>query len=232
MEKSLSTILHVHLNLNPCKISALQMLTARYCIFIDIFLFSACCPGIATVSKTIAFLTFICLLAARVNGLVYKNPMLAQANDFSFSGLHVAGSTSNSSGSRVTPVTVAQLPGLNTLGISTARIDYAPWGINPPHTHPRASEILTVLEVSLMVGFVSSNPENRLFTKVLQKGGVFVFPVGLIHFQRNVGYGNAVALAALSSQNPGAITITNAAFGSNAPIGSKVLAKAVMSHIR
>ena len=47
-----------------------------------------------------------------------------------------------------------------------------------------------------------------------------------------MGYGNAVALAALSSQNPGAITITNAVFGSNAPIASKVLAKAVMSHIR
>ena len=119
MEKSLSTILHVHLNLNPCKISALQMLTARYCIFIDIFLFSACCPGIATVSKTIAFLTFICLLAARVNGLVYKNPMLAQANDFSFSGLHVAGSTSNPSGSRVTPG-------------SATRAQHS-WHLNGPH---------------------------------------------------------------------------------------------------
>ncbi|KAJ9686437.1 hypothetical protein PVL29_015370 [Vitis rotundifolia] len=164
--------------------------------------------------------------SARVNGLVCKNPILAQANDLSFSGLHVAGSTSNPSGSRVTPVTVAQLPGLNILGISMARIDYAPRGINPPHTHPRASEILTVLEGSLMVGFVSSNPENRLITKVLQKGDVFVFPAGLIHFQRNVGYGNAVALAALSSQDPGAITIANAVFGSNAPIDSEVLAKA------
>ncbi|KAL6330321.1 hypothetical protein AAG906_040248 [Vitis piasezkii] len=164
--------------------------------------------------------------SARVNGLVCKNPMLAQANDFSFSGLHVAGNTSNPFGSRVTPVTVAQLPGLNTLGISMARIDYAPWGINPPHTHPRASEILTVLEGPLLVGFVTSNPENRLITKVLQKGDVFVFPVGLIHFQRNVGYGNAVAIAALSSQNPGVITIANAVFGSNAPIASEVLAKA------
>ncbi|OVA20848.1 Germin [Macleaya cordata] len=164
--------------------------------------------------------------SALVNGMVCKDPKLAQDNDFFFTGLHVPGNTSNSQGSKVTPVNVAQIPGLNTLGISLVRIDYAPWGINPPHTHPRATEILTVLEGTLHVGFVTSNPDNRLITKVLQKGDVFVFPVGLVHFQRNVGYGNAVAIAALSSQNPGVITIANAVFGSNPPIGAEVLTKA------
>ncbi|BFG28258.1 hypothetical protein CerSpe_145320 [Prunus speciosa] len=161
-----------------------------------------------------------------VNGLVCKDPKLAEANDFFFSGLHLVGNTSNAVGSHVTPVNVAQIAGLNTLGISIARIDYAPWGINPPHTHPRASEILTVLEGSLKVGFVTSNPENRLITKVLEKGDVFVFPVGLVHFQQNVGYGNAVAIAALSSQNPGVITIANAVFGSKPDISADILAKA------
>ncbi|XP_057493121.1 putative germin-like protein 2-1 [Actinidia eriantha] len=161
-----------------------------------------------------------------VNGLVCKDPKLIQANDFFFSGLHIAGNTSNVVGSGVTPVTVAQLPGLNTLGISMVRIDYAPWGINPPHTHPRATEILTVLEGYLQVGFVTSNPENRLITKVLQKGDVFVFPEGLVHFQRNVGHGNAVAIASLSSQNPGVITITNAVLGSKPAISTDLLAKA------
>ena len=55
---------------------------------------------------------------------------------------------------------------------------------------------------------------------------MFVFPEGLIHFQRNVGYGNAVAIAALSSQNPGVITIANAVFGSEPAIPSDLLAKA------
>ncbi|VVA28348.1 PREDICTED: germin [Prunus dulcis] len=161
-----------------------------------------------------------------VNGLVCKDPKLVEANDFFFSGLHLAGNTSNAVGSRVTLVNVAQIAGLNALGISVARIDYAPWGINPPHTHPRASEILTVLEGSLKVGFVTSNPENRLITKVLEKGDVFVFPVGLVHFQQNVGYGNAIAIAALSSQNPGVITIANAVFGSKPDISADILAKA------
>ncbi|KAF5206039.1 Germin-like protein, partial [Thalictrum thalictroides] len=118
------------------------------------------------------------------------------------------------------------IPGLNTLGISLVRIDYAPYGLNPPHTHPRATEVLQVLHGSLYVGFVTSNPENRLISKVLYEGDVFVFPVGLIHFQFNVGKTPAVAFAALSSQNPGVITIANAVFGSNPPISDDVLAKA------
>jgi len=119
-----------------------------------------------------------------------------------------------------------RIPGLNTLGISLARIDYAPLGENPAHKHPRATEILTVLEGTLYVGFVTSNQNNvnKLFTKTLNKGDVFVFPEGLIHFQFNPCPDKpAVALAALSSQNPGAITIANA---EATDISDNVLAKA------
>ncbi|KAJ7973583.1 Germin-like protein subfamily 1 member [Quillaja saponaria] len=161
-----------------------------------------------------------------VNGKFCKDPKLANANDFFFSGLDKPGNTSNQVGSKVTAVNVLQILGLNTLGISLARIDFAPKGLNPPHTHPRGTEFLVVLEGTLYVGFVTSNTDNRLFTKVLNKGDVFVFPIGLIHFQLNVGYGNAIAIAGLSSQNPGVITIANAVFGSNPPISPDVLTKA------
>ncbi|KAJ9170511.1 hypothetical protein P3X46_018614 [Hevea brasiliensis] len=161
-----------------------------------------------------------------VNGKFCRDPMLATANDFSFSGLNIPGNTSNKVGSNVTLVNVDKIPGLNTLGISLARIDFAPYGgLNPPHTHPRATEILVVLEGTLYVGFVTSNP-NRLITKFLNAGDVFVFPVGLIHFQFNIGQTNAVAISGLSSQNPGVITIANAVFGSNPPINLDVLTKA------
>ncbi|XP_059651028.1 putative germin-like protein 2-1 isoform X1 [Cornus florida] len=164
--------------------------------------------------------------AVFVNGKFCKDPKLATANDFFFSGLNIPRNTSNLVGSTVTPVNVVQIPGLNTLGISLVRIDYAPKGLNPPHTHPRATEILVVLEGTLYVGFVTSNPDNRLFTKTLYPGDVFVFPEGLIHFQFNVGKTKAVAFAGLSSQNPGVITIANAVFGSNPKISADVLTKA------
>ncbi|MCL7046853.1 hypothetical protein MKW94_017982 [Papaver nudicaule] len=163
-----------------------------------------------------------------VNGLFCKDPKLAKPEDFFLSGLNIPGDTHNPVGSNVTAANVAQIPGLNTLGISMARIDFAPYGLNAPHTHPRATEILVVMEGTLYVGFVTSNigMVNKLFTKVLNKGDVFVFPVGLIHFQFNIGRTNAVAIAALSSQNPGTITIAKAVFGSTPPINDDVLAKA------
>ncbi|XP_030442028.1 germin-like protein subfamily 1 member 20 [Syzygium oleosum] len=161
-----------------------------------------------------------------VNGKFCKNPALTTANDFLFSGLQVPRSTANPVGSTVTPVFTDQLPGLNTLGISMVRIDFGISGLNPPHTHPRGTEILLVLEGTLYVGFVTSNQlNNTFFEKVLHPGDVFVFPINMIHFQLNVGKTNAVAIAALSSQNPGVITIANALFNAKPPISLEVLAK-------
>uniref|UniRef100_A0ACD5ZVD9 Uncharacterized protein n=1 Tax=Avena sativa TaxID=4498 RepID=A0ACD5ZVD9_AVESA len=122
-----------------------------------------------------------------VNGFVCKDPKDVKAEDFFLAAkLDTPRDTkTNKVGSNVTLINVMRIPGLNTLGISLARIDYAPLGENPPHTHPRATEILTVLEGTLYVGFVTSNPNNTLLSKVLNKGDVFVFPEGLIHFQFN-----------------------------------------------
>ncbi|RVX18743.1 Germin-like protein subfamily 1 member 15 [Vitis vinifera] len=116
--------------------------------------------------------------------------------------------------------------GENTLGVSLALIDYEPNGQNPPHFHPRASEILIVLEGTLLVGFITSNPEHRFISKVLNKGDVFVFPFSLIHFQVNIGHTNAVAIATFNSQNPGVVTIASSMFGSNPPINPDFLARA------
>nr|GMD16184.1 putative germin-like protein 2-1 [Ipomoea batatas] len=162
-----------------------------------------------------------------VNGLACKDPNLVRASDFFFSGLHLRANTTNSFGAGATPVTAAQIPALNTLGISMGRVDFAPQGLSPPHIHPRATEILIVLDGRIEAGFITSNPENRLVTKVLEKGDVFVFPEGLIHFQRNIGNGNAVAVAYFSNQNIGGIIfVANDVFGSNPAIPVDVLAKA------
>ncbi|KAG8649823.1 germin-like protein subfamily 1 member 13 [Manihot esculenta] len=165
--------------------------------------------------------------AVFVNGKFCKNPNLTVADDFFAWGLNIPGDTDqNRVRSNVTLLNVDRIPGLNTLGISLARLDFAPnGGLNPPHIHPRATEILVVVEGTLYVGFVTSNP-NRLIAKVLYPGDVFVFPIGLIHFQFNIAKTNAVAFAGLSSQNPGVITIADAIFGPDPPINPDVLAKA------
>ncbi|XP_028783697.1 germin-like protein subfamily 1 member 7 [Neltuma alba] len=164
-------------------------------------------------------------LGVFVNGKFCKDPNLVVANDFFF---HIMeGNTSNPLGSAVTRVSVNEFPGLNTLGISLERIDYAPYGLDPPHIHPRATEVLTVLEGTLMAGFVASDQnDNRFFTKVLNKGDVFIFPFAMVHFHLNIGHDNAVALSSFSSQNPGETTIANAVFGSKPLIPIDVLSKA------
>ncbi|XP_004301504.1 PREDICTED: putative germin-like protein 2-1-like [Fragaria vesca subsp. vesca] len=156
-------------------------------------------------------LAMACILVIAFEPSPLQDFCLAQADHFFFGGLHMAGNTSNPLRLKIIPINVAQIPRLNTRGISLSRIDYAPWGVTPPHTHPRATEILTVLEGSV-VGFVTSNLDNKLISKVLNKGDVFVFPVGLVHYQQNVGNGTTVSRSSLSSQYPGVITIANVIF--------------------
>ncbi|KAM4100958.1 hypothetical protein ACB094_05G107100 [Castanea mollissima] len=146
-------------------------------------------------------------------------------NEFFFSRLSELASTTNKVESKVTLVNVNILAGLNTLGISLARLVFEGYDLKPPHVHPHGTELLVVMEGTLLVGFVTSNP-NKLFTKVLDKGDVFVFPIGLMHFQFNIGKTNVVAFAGLSSQNPRLITIANAVFGSKPSINPDVLMKA------
>ena len=157
-----------------------------------------------------------------VNGVVCKNSATVTANDFVFHGLAKAGNTAVPAGSAVTPAFAAQFPGLNTLGITMARLDFAKGGLVTPHTHPRATEILFVVEGTVYVGFVDT--ANKLFAITLNQGDVFVFPRGLVHFELNIGNGPATAIAALNSQNPGVQLIPAALFGSG--ISETVLEKA------
>ncbi|KAK1391039.1 Cupin type-1 domain-containing protein [Heracleum sosnowskyi] len=158
-------------------------------------------------------------------GAICKDPETVNENDFFTTGLHKAANTSNSLGSYITRINVARIPGLNTLGVSLARADFAPLGTNAPHIHPRASEIVTVIEGTLQVGFVTSGPEYRHITKVLNRGDVFVFPQGLVHYNQNIGNGSAVAIVGFNSQNPGTVAVANAVFGAKPHISAYNLAK-------
>ncbi|KDP46445.1 hypothetical protein JCGZ_10285 [Jatropha curcas] len=164
-----------------------------------------------------------------VNGKFCKDPETVTPDDFSYTGFNIPRETSQQLGVRTNLLTVNDIPGLNTNGLSIVRIDFTPGGVNPPHNHPRAAEIITVLEGTLYAGFITSNPDHRLFAKVLKPGDVFVFPFGLIHFQMNIGKTPAVAMAALNSQNPGVVTLANTIFGAIPSVNLDLLARAFHS---
>uniref|UniRef100_A0A2N9FWS3 Germin-like protein n=1 Tax=Fagus sylvatica TaxID=28930 RepID=A0A2N9FWS3_FAGSY len=109
---------------------------------------------------------------------------------------------------------------LNTLGAAMNRVDYAPGGINPPHSHPRATESGVVIQGQLLVGFVTT--QNVFYSKVLSVGEMFVIPKGLVHFQKNVGKGKALAFTAFNSHLPG-VVLSTSLFTSQPSIPNDVL---------
>ncbi|XP_073296972.1 germin-like protein subfamily 1 member 14 [Primulina huaijiensis] len=172
-----------------------------------------------------------------VNGKFCKNPELVKPEDFFYTGLDKAGDTSNPLGSKLTQVFQDQLGGLNHQGVGMVKIELEPKGLNPPHEHPRASEIIFVSEGTMYVGFIESNPSdpnepNKLYAKILSPGDVYMFPRGMLHFQYNVGKTNAVAYASFNSQNPGVVTVASSLFGSKPPVEPEVLAKAFQIDVK
>ena len=130
----------------------------------------------------------------------------------------------------MTAANVMQVPGLNTLGTSLARIDFARGGLNPPHTHPRGTKIIFVLKGEFYVGFITTS--NVLVSKYIKMGEIFVFPRGLVHFQMNYGKVPAAVISAFDSQLPGVQVIANSLFTATPPVSKDVLAKAFMISIK
>ncbi|KAK4482713.1 hypothetical protein RD792_009880 [Penstemon davidsonii] len=104
--------------------------------------------------------------------------------------------------------------------VKSLRDDGAAWclpsggSINPLHIHPRASELLFVLEGSLEVGFVDTT--GKLFTRTLQLGDMFVFPKGLVHYQYNADLKQpATAVSAFGSASAGTVSLPTTLFATN-----------------
>ncbi|KAG6418087.1 hypothetical protein SASPL_120286 [Salvia splendens] len=95
----------------------------------------------------------------KLNGYSCKSNVTAE--DFFSGGLAKPGATNTSTGSAV-----------NTLGVSLASVDYAPGGLNPPHKHPRATEVVLVLKGELDVGFITT--ANVLISKSIKEGDIFL----------------------------------------------------------
>ncbi|CAD6230142.1 unnamed protein product [Miscanthus lutarioriparius] len=158
-----------------------------------------------------------------LDGFACKPQTAVVDDDFFSRAIASAASTNNPFRVNSTRATVATFPGLNTLGVSITRVDLAPGGLNPPHSHPRASELVMVLKGEVMVGFTTG--ANRLFSKVVRENELFVVPRGLQHFQLNNGTGDAVFIAMFDAQSPGVVTPTFAMFSTKPAMPMEVLTK-------
>ncbi|KAM7276262.1 hypothetical protein ACFE04_018128 [Oxalis oulophora] len=162
--------------------------------------------------------------ASYVNGKFCKNPDNVTVDDFTFDGLDVAAEIEESLGFGATRRWVPEVPGLNTQGISMARIDFLKGGVDPPHWHPRSAELFHVYEGHLLVGFVTTAENNyTTFATVLGPGEGIVFGQGLTHFAMNVGKINATAFVGFNHEFPGISRHGNSLFDAKPSINYKIL---------
>jgi quercetin dioxygenase-like cupin family protein len=121
----------------------------------------------------------------------------------------------------VTKASMTEFPALNGQSVSYAMLKFPSESINPPHTHPRAAELLLVLDGALSVGFIDT--AGKPYTQDLAAGDMFVFPKGLVHYQSNPGQSPTVALSAFGSAVAGTVSVPVTAFGTG--VDDAVLAK-------
>ncbi|CAK8578718.1 unnamed protein product [Lathyrus sativus] len=81
-----------------------------------------------------------------------------------------------------------------------------------------------MLEGELNVGFITTS--DKLISKSIKKGEVFVFPKGLVHYQKSSGDIASSVISAFNSQLPGAFSTASALFGSTTAVPDDVLAQA------
>ncbi|MCO5550709.1 hypothetical protein L7F22_004199 [Adiantum nelumboides] len=111
-------------------------------------------------------------------------------------------------GTRAT-VNINIFPAMQMQSLTYTQFRMKPCGVNLPHTHPRASEMLTLVTGGpLQVGFVDTEGERHI--DILYPGDVTIFPRGLLHFEINLGKKTALYISALNSQNPGVLTAAGA----------------------
>jgi mannose-6-phosphate isomerase-like protein (cupin superfamily) len=125
-------------------------------------------------------------------------------SSFTLRNIFKNGDVSSDTGGIRAATNPQNFPAVRTQGLSVVRFKMVPCGSNLPHTHPRASEVLSLLSGGpLQVGFVDTTGAS--FIDILYPGDLTVFPRGVLHFELNVGTVEAEYLSALNSENPGTL---------------------------
>ncbi|KAB2044281.1 hypothetical protein ERO13_D01G063600v2 [Gossypium hirsutum] len=157
------------------------------------------------------------------------NATLLGGNFFTYTGMRPLINSDPPTNFTVTKATMAEFPALNGQSVSYAVLEYPAGSVNPPHTHPRAAELLFLTYGILEVGFVDTT--SKLFTQILQAGDIFVFPKGLVHYQFNCAESDfAVAVSAFGSAAAGTVSVPSTVFATN--IDDEILAKSFKTDVQ
>ncbi|KAJ1289003.1 hypothetical protein BS78_02G132700 [Paspalum vaginatum] len=155
------------------------------------------------------------------------NPANITGEFFTYTGLSAALGAPVPENFTAVKASMAEFPALNGQSVSYALLSYPQGSVNPTHTHPRASELLLVIQGALSVGFVDTT--GKLYTHDLATGDMFVFPKGTVHWQFNQAAQPAKALSAFGSAAAGLVSVPVTVFGT--AIDDNVLAKSFKTDV-
>ncbi|XP_021847852.1 auxin-binding protein ABP19a-like [Spinacia oleracea] len=147
-------------------------------------------------------------------GYPCKNPAKLTVDDFVYSGLSVAGNTSNIFKVGINEAFDVTFPALNGQGISMLRADIGVGGVVPLHSH-RVTELIFMVEGTMVSGFIGS--DNKPYYKNMKKGDIMIIPQGSYHFSVNTGNTPAIATATFNGANPGIRVVTTSIAANNLP---------------
>lgn len=147
---------------------------------------------------------------------------------FTFTGFRNLPTQPAAAALKVTKATLSEFAALEGQSVSLAYLEFPPGAINPPHTHPRGSELLYLVYGKLEVTVVDT--KNVAYTQILETGDMFVFPKGLVHLQYNRNHKEmAYAVSAFGSANAGTFSVPNSVFATG--IDDVILAKAFKTDV-
>ncbi|KAF8209021.1 RmlC-like cupin domain-containing protein [Mycena galopus ATCC 62051] len=134
------------------------------------------------------------------NGDLLTGDALRDLTVFDFNNQAVA---PGAKGGSILLATVDNFPFITDMGLAGAVSFIEPCGLNIPHFHPRANEMLTVIDGILDAGWVQENGFNTEVESQLGKYQATVFPMGSMHYQQNPTCSPAAFVAGFSSEDPG-----------------------------
>eukprot|EP00189_Rhodosorus_marinus_P011005 CAMPEP_0184741438 /NCGR_PEP_ID=MMETSP0315-20130426/4447_1 /TAXON_ID=101924 /ORGANISM="Rhodosorus marinus, Strain UTEX LB 2760" /LENGTH=216 /DNA_ID=CAMNT_0027211701 /DNA_START=40 /DNA_END=690 /DNA_ORIENTATION=- len=133
--------------------------------------------------------------------------LFPNAEDFKFN-LFEAAAANNGAGAMIQAGSQSRFPALNGLGLCYFLFTLEPCGMNLPHVHPRATELIYLVKgYGLTVGFSEENGGRVLVNRKLRKGWTTVFPMGLPHWQINTSCYPVQFISALNHADPGVVTL-------------------------
>ncbi|GBE79718.1 RmlC-like cupin domain-containing protein [Sparassis latifolia] len=115
-------------------------------------------------------------------------------------------------GGHLVLASVADFPAVVGNGLAMAVGFLEPCGLNTPHLHPRATELLYAVNGTITTGMIQQGGTRFIFNNVTAGSGI-VLPQGSVHFQINDNCDPVTFVSALNNEDPGASPVAQLFFG-------------------